>query len=258
MPQWERRLTRVSHPARRLEHELRYRLVAPLVARAELWVDLGCGTGIGAATALAGALPPGVLLVDVDEDALAEARNELPGADALAADLASVEGTGVVREAIGEASAVVTCFGTLAHLSDFTACVELLAGLAERCAVVLSVPNDAVWAIENPFHPTMWGEGAFDELRRVVPAEHVILEQVPIAASAIVGPGATHAPLASAHVANERVASDFLLAFGPGTDALAPVAGARAVDAAGARQFERQRDSELALLAARVAELEAR
>ena len=54
--------------------------------------------------------------------------------------------------------------------------------------VVLSVPNDAFWAMENPFHQTMWGEGAFEELRRLLPDDHVAAAQVPINGSCITSP----------------------------------------------------------------------
>ena len=37
--------------------------------------------------------------------------------------------------------------------------------------MALSVPNDAFWSIQNPFHHTMWGEGAFEELRRLLPED---------------------------------------------------------------------------------------
>jgi hypothetical protein len=135
-------------------------------------------------------------------------------------------------------------------------CVELLTGLHERCSVVLSVPNDAFWAAENPMHLTIWGEGAFDELRRLVPAEHTVLEQVPIAGSAIAPTHDLQLALEDAAVPSGRVPSSYLLAFGARVDRLAPVAATRVVDADAQRRHERERDGELAILAARVAELE--
>jgi SAM-dependent methyltransferase len=256
MSQWRCRLNRESSPAHRLEHELRYALVAQLVSESELWVDLGCGTGVAAAAGLDGRLPERAILVDVDEDALAEAGGELPGAEALRADLGSAEGVAAVRDALGDAQAIVTCFQTLAHLEDFVPCVELLVGLGERCSVVLSVPNDAFWPVANPFHLTMWGEGAVDELRRLLPHDHFVLEQVPLAASAIVGAGEVELALGSARVTAKRVPSDFVLAFGTRAGELAPVAATRLIDSTAQRRYERKRDSELAVLAARVAELE--
>src|SRR5436190_1252429 len=52
--------------------------------------------------------------------------------------------------------------------------------------VVLSVPNDAFWAIQNPHHQTMWSEGAFEELRRLLPESAVVMRQVALAGSAVV------------------------------------------------------------------------
>jgi hypothetical protein len=256
MPQWERRLMQQSSPAWRLEHELRYALVAPLVREIELWVDLGCGTAVAAANALGSQRRARTLLVDVDEEVLEEARRALPDAQTLCTDLGHAEGAAAVREAVGEDEAVVTCFETLAHLENFVPCVELLLSLGERSTVVISVPNDAFWSIDNPFHRTMWGEGAFEELRTLVPEERVVLEQVPLAASAIVRAGGAELPLEPAQVADKRVPSHFLVAFGPRAEALAPLAATRTIDADEERRLERQRDSELALLAARVADLE--
>src|ERR1700712_1920282 len=99
MPTWEARVSRGTAPAERVDGELRYALVAPLVRDAALWVDLGCGTAVTAAAALAGApLRARALLVDQAPDALDEARRELPVADstALEADLATAAGADAV------------------------------------------------------------------------------------------------------------------------------------------------------------------
>src|SRR5512132_2602268 len=176
MSEWEERVTSGSNPARRLEHELRYRLVAALVGEAPLWVDLGCGTGVAAADGLGSDIRARAVLVDNSAEALEQAARELTALDAttLHADLGTPEGVAAVREILaGEQDAVVTCFETLAHLEDFVPCVDLLIEIGAVHTVVLSVPNDAFWSIENPFHPTSWGEGAFEELRRLLPGEHV-------------------------------------------------------------------------------------
>ena len=81
---------------------------------------------------------------------------------------------------------MVTCFETLEHLESFVPLVELLIELGARgYTVVLSVPNDAFWSIENPHHRTMWGEGAVRGAARLLPGDHVALEQVALAGSAI-------------------------------------------------------------------------
>ena len=116
---------------------------------------------------------------------------------------------------------------------------------------MLSVPNDAFWPIESPWHKTMWGEGAFEELRRLLPAEHVVAQQVPLQGSAIVPDG--HAARSSRP------------AFAPRDDAVAvalprrvraalPASSAarsgasRQADLAAQRRWERQREANLALL----------
>jgi hypothetical protein len=259
MPYTHERVMRDTAPDRRIEHQLRYALVAPLIREAALWVDLGSGTGVGAADALGGELPERALLVDVSEAALADAERELKGAQTLAADLGTAEGTAAVRTAVAEdgGDRVATCFETLSHLETFVPAVELLLELGDRgFTVVLSVPNDAFWSIENPFHKTMWGEGSFEELRRLLPGEHVVLEQVPLTGSAIASRGEASLPLADVAIEETRVPSHFLLAFGPRARVLAPVALVTMTDAEESRRWERERASDLAFLEARVRELE--
>src|SRR5688572_19179468 len=114
MPDWYERITQETPPDILAEHDLRYALVASLIAESALWCDLGCGNGIGAATALAGRRPGGrVVLVDSDAEAIATARGELGVADAvlLTADLASPDGLAHVREHIADDDGtVITCF----------------------------------------------------------------------------------------------------------------------------------------------------
>jgi hypothetical protein len=259
MSEWEQRVTTDASPARRIEHELRYALVAPLVHEAPLWIDLGCGTGVAAADGLGSSSPRRAVLVDASTEVLEQAARELSatGATTVQADLGTAEGARAVRDAIGQdRGGVITCFETLAHLENFVPCVDLLVELGSEHTVVLSVPNDAYWSIENPFHRTMWGEGAFEELRSLVPGDHVQLEQVPLSGSAIAPPGAAELELAPARLEGERVPSHFLLAFGPRAELLAPLATTRMADAAEERRWERERTSELAFMAARLRELE--
>src|SRR5439155_7658933 len=103
MPDWQERVTRESEPAIRAEHELRYGLAAPLIRGAALWCDLGCGSGAPAARAVDRDEPPAqVVLVDVAEDALEQARRELGAgsAVAIAADLAADDDVQRVRAAL--------------------------------------------------------------------------------------------------------------------------------------------------------------
>ncbi len=67
MSDWQERITRETAPAIRAEHELRYRLAAPLIAASVGWADLGCGNGLAAAAVLGSERPAHVVLVDIAE-----------------------------------------------------------------------------------------------------------------------------------------------------------------------------------------------
>ena len=254
MPDWEERITRDTEPALRAEHELRYELAAPLVAESELWVDLGCGNGVAGQRALAAGSPRGALLVDVAEDALERARTTLEIGEiaTVAADLATEDGVASVRAAIlervGDGARSLTCFETIEHLETFVPLVVLLAELGEQhgFTVVLSVPNDAFWALENPYHRTMWGEGSFEELRRLLPADAVVLRQVELRGSALVA----HEDERDVRVAvsPDGVPTHFIAAFGPGAERLAPGARVTQADLDDQRRWERQREADLGYL----------
>jgi hypothetical protein len=96
---------------------------------------------------------------------------------------------------------VVTCFEVIEHLETFVPLVEMLESL-KGAAVIMSVPNDAFWATENPHHRTMWGEGAFAELQSLLPEGHTVAPQVQLNGSAIAQDG------------DERVPTHFLASWG--------------------------------------------
>jgi SAM-dependent methyltransferase len=267
MPTWEARVSRATAPADRVDAELRYAYAAPLLRDAALWVDLGCGTGVAAGAALAGGAVAPAVLVDRSAEALAEARREC-GAEVVAAieaDLETAEGIGAVRAAIaaargdGDGPTVVTCFDVLHQLADFTLLVELLLGLAaEGTTVVLSVPDDAAGALDDPHRASAWSAGAAEELRRLLPDGAVVARQVPVRAAAIVADGAAgeSAALGTVAIAAEQPATHHLLAFGSDAARLAPVSRARAAALDDERADARRRESDLAYLEARVAQLE--
>lgn len=252
MPDWQERITRETAPAIRIEHELRYAAAAPVVHASAAWGDLGCGTGLGAAGGLGTTYEGTALLVDVDAGAVAEAQRTIAARELvpLTADLADAGQLAGVRErllaAAPDGRRCVTCFETIEHLSTFAPLVELLAGLAaeDDCSVVLSVPNDAFWAIESPHHRTTWGEGAIAELRSLLPADHLLLHQVALQGSALVPAGEETRETTSVAL-GEGVPTHFLLAFGPRAELLA--AGPRVVqsDLEEQRRWERQRESDL-------------
>jgi SAM-dependent methyltransferase len=252
---WQERITCETAPAIRVEHDLRYRAAAPLIVSSGAWADLGCGNGIAAAAALGNARPNSALLVDLDAAAVQQAVRELslPKAEQMTADLSDPRDLERVGERLARLGrgVVVTCFEVVEHLSSFVPLLEWSAKVASEheATFVLSVPNDAFWSIQNPHHQTTWSDGAFEELRRLLPGEHVLLRQVALAGSALLPwDGAReHRELDVAVGGDGTVVTHFIAAFGPKREQM--WRGARAVqtDVLAQRSWERQRDSDVAL-----------
>ncbi len=263
MPDWQQRITRETAPAIRVEHELRYAAAAPLVHASAAWCDLGCGNGLAAAAGLGRPYAGTALLVDADESAVEQARTTIPAQqlEPLVADLADASALERVRAQLLAAAPddrrCVTCFETIEHLATFAPLVRLLVELAEQAdtSVVASVPNDAFWALENPHHATTWGEGAVEELRSLLPTDHVLVQQLALQGSALARPGTETEEVASVCVA-DGVPTHFLLAFGPDAAMLATAPRIAQTDLGEQRRWERQRESDLAYFEARVRELE--
>jgi hypothetical protein len=134
------------------------------------------------------------------------------------------------------------------HLASFAPLVQMLRELSERhgFTVLLSVPNDAFWSIENPHHQTVWGEGAFEELRRLLPAGHVVLRQLALQGSAVVRAGGDpELQPVQGELEPGGVPSHMLAAFGPRADGLATGAAVAQVDLEEQRRWERQREADL-------------
>jgi hypothetical protein len=248
MADWEERVTSGSQPTLRLEHTVRYAAAEPIVSAGETWCDLGCGTAAGSAGPL-GAFGGRAVLVDVAEDAVAEACRRFPHAETegLVADLASAEGIALVRSALaGTSNGCVTCFEVIEHLSLFAPVVELLVDLTAQAGytVALSVPNDGFWSMENPFHLSRWSEGAFAELTSVLPADHVVAYQTQLAGSAVLRGPSTVALETEMRPTN--VPTHFIVAFGPRASLLAAPAAIVASDLDAQRAWERQREADLA------------
>jgi SAM-dependent methyltransferase len=255
---WQERITRDTSPAIRVEHRVRYAMAAPVVAEASVWADLGCGNGIAAGEALGGRIPERVLLVDNSEDALAQARRELEAKQlsTLQADLASSDDLARIERRLvsdGVRDGCVTAFEVVEHLTDFVPLIELLVELAERDGVtsVLSVPNDAFWSVENPFHVTKWGDGAFEELRRVLPPDHVVARQYALHGTVgVVENENSERRTVTVEPASLPVPTHFLVAFGPAASRLGGAAAVAGADLVEQRRWERQRESDLAHLQA--------
>ncbi|HYM45715.1 MAG TPA: class I SAM-dependent methyltransferase [Solirubrobacteraceae bacterium] len=255
MSYWQERITRETAPSIRAEHELRYRIAAPLILAAGPWVDLGCGNGVAAAIALGDARPAHAVLVDIEAQAVALAARELgmPEAVQLDGDLTDPGDLQRIGEALldFEGDPVVTCFEVVEHLSTFVPLLEWAGTLArERGATfVISVPNDAFWSIQNPHHLTAWSEGAFEELRRLLPSEHTLFRQVAITGSALAG--WDDEPVEHEFTirvgAEGTVATHFIAAVGPRHRDLWRGALAVQTDMLEERRWERQRESNVAL-----------
>jgi SAM-dependent methyltransferase len=248
MHDWEERLTAASQPELQLEHAVRYQAAAPIALAGEVWCDLGCGTGVAAARALAGFAGKAVL-VDVSAKAVADAAAQVnaPTVAEVVADLSTPEGLAAVRAALLPAEdGCFTCFEVVEHLPTFVPLVELLVAFARDHGFtsVLSVPNDAFWTIENPYHLSRWGEGAFAELVSVLPDDHVIAHQTALSGSCITRTGGR--VTVEAEVARERVPTQFLVAFGPRAHALGSPAALAVSDLDAHRTWERQREADLA------------
>jgi Methyltransferase domain len=270
MTDWQERITAGTDPSVRAEHTLRYAVAGPIVRAAATWCDLGCGTGLAASWATDGPFGGRLVLVDVDEASVVQAAAHLGAAETtpLAVDLDDAAGRAAVRAAVldGSAPRAITCFEVLEHVRDLPAVIELLAELAteHETTVVLSVPNDAFWAIENPFHETTWSTAAFDELRALLPDGHVFAEQLPLRGSRIRVAGAAEpegagaGPGAGAVLPHEgAVASHLIAVFGPAVARLQGAATIFEADQRGERRWTRQRESDLAYLEAELVSLRA-
>jgi hypothetical protein len=265
MPDWQERITRETKATIRAEHELRYAAAAPIVHASAAWADLGCGTGLGAAAGLGATYEGCALLVDADPAAAEEAaavvaaREQRP----MTGDLTSPEELARIRAALLEAAPegqrAITCFEVIEHLSTFVPLLEWLVALAreERTTAVLSVPNDAFWAVENPYHETVWSEGAVAELRSLLPPEHVLAHQVALHGSALARGPERVEDVATVAIAG-GVPTHFLIAFGPDAGALAAAPRVVQTDLDDQRRWERQRESDAAFHVAAAAEAQTR
>lgn len=282
MSDWQERITRETAPAVRVEHELRYRIASPLIASATVWADLGCGNGLAAAAALEGARPGRAVLVDLDAEAASLARSTLQLSDAamLAGDLCDQSFLRRVGEALRapggdrahgepresdraggdpvESDRVVTCFEVVEHLPSFVPLLRWAAQLAREglATFVVSVPNDAFWSIQNPYHETAWGEGAFEELSRLLPEERTLLRQVGLTGSAVIdwAAPATSCQLTVGAGGPAAVATHFIAAFGHRHAEVLRCARAVQADQLGQRRWERERESNLAIAERVIAE----
>jgi hypothetical protein len=257
-PDWEERISHDTNPAIRIEHEARYRMAMPVVREAPVWCDLGCGNGIAAAAALGGPFVGRAVLVDVAEDALRRAEREIDAGRTvtLAADLNDETDLRRIRDTLlaeDAAGGCITCFEVLEHLRNFVPLVEILVDLVEHQSftVALSVPNDAFWSITNPFHHTMWGEGAFEELRRLLPESHVVSQQFALHGSVVRVDGEHLSSQAiDVELPTDGMPTHLLVGIGPAASRMAGTGAVSQADLVEERRWQRQRESDLAFLQA--------
>jgi hypothetical protein len=225
---------RDTNPAARVERDARRDIAAGLAGHGA-WIDLRATAGPAA-----GDEPP-------------------DGATALTGDFESPEELEAVRDAAGE-GALVTVFDTIEHLASFVGLIRLLTELSEDhgATVVLAVPNDAVADDGATARPGSWGEGAFAELRSVLPPGHVVWHQMALRGTAVVPAGHEGLYEGAVAVTDDGAPMAFLAAFGPRVERLAPAVGIVQVDVGAERTARMAADAELAYLRARVAALEAR
>jgi hypothetical protein len=183
---------------------------------------------------------------------------ELAGDDSVL-DLAALVGrpprASTLLEALRDEEdvAIVACVGVLEHLVDFVEVVEALVALcAERDAtVVLAVPNNTIGTGRPADRASVWSEGAVDELRGLLPGDHVVFHETALRGAALVPEGAS----AQLSIAIEVDASSsapvgFVLAFGPRAARLSPAVDVGAADVSAERAYERAQRAELEVLRA--------
>ncbi len=222
---------RDTDPAARVERDARRHVASGLSGRGA-WVDLRAEDGPAA-----GDPPP-------------------EGATPLTSSFADDDDLAAVRDAAGHGG-LVTVFDTLEHLPSFAALVQLLVTVAEEqeATVVVGVPNDAVGPVDLAARRTTWDEGAFAELRSMLPTDHAVWHQLALRGTAVVPAGHEGLHEGAVALTDDGAPVAFLAAFGPLAGELAPAVGVVQAEVAAERAARRAADAELAVLRARVAAL---
>ena len=148
-------------------------------------------------------------------------------------------------------------FDTLEHLPSFAALVELLVTVAEEqeATVVLERPQRRGRPRRPAARRTTWDEGAFAELRSMLPTDHAVWHQLALRGTAVVPAGHEGLHEGAVALTDDGAPVAFLAAFGPLAGELAPAVGVVQAEVAAERAARRAADAELAVLRARVAAL---
>ncbi|MEI8238700.1 MAG: class I SAM-dependent methyltransferase [Actinomycetota bacterium] len=126
------------------EHVVRYQLASQLAAGRRV-LDAGCGVGWGTAMMLAHGAASATGL-DLDDDAVANARRRTPTATFVQGDLADLPWAAGTFD-------LVVCFEALEHVEPQQQVLdELVRVLAPDGILMVSSPNPKVYPAGNPFH----------------------------------------------------------------------------------------------------------
>jgi SAM-dependent methyltransferase len=164
------------------EHVIRYALAARMCAGQEV-LDAGCGVGWGTRLLLdSGAA--GVSSIDIDLEAVEDARRRAPEAEIRQGDLAELPWPDQTFD-------LVVCFEALEHVHQQDQVLDELARVLRPAGILMvSSPNPRVYPAGNPFHVH---ELTPEELQAAVQSRltHVsLLHQHEQMASVLVPPGA--------------------------------------------------------------------
>jgi SAM-dependent methyltransferase len=126
------------------EHQVRYQFAAQ-VAEGRTVLDAGCGVGWGLSVLL-GRGAAKVTGIDLSSEAVAEARQRVPGVLVIQGDLSSLP------LEVGRFG-LVTCFEVLEHIEEYGAVLDAMSGALEPDGILMvSSPNPGVYPKGNPFH----------------------------------------------------------------------------------------------------------
>ena len=162
-----------------------------------------------------------------------------------------------LREAVAAAGSrpMVTAFGVLETLDDHVALVETLVALVEggEATAIFDVPDHGTDA-EPPSGKPVFTAGSVEELRSILPSDHVVLHEVPLRGAAIIAADAGSedrtVTITLAPGAPQRV----LLAFGPSASSLSTVAAATQFDPKSELARRRGLEADAALVTTLLAE----
>jgi len=138
------------------EHRQRYEFAAGLLAGRRV-LDLCCGSGYG--TAILAGSAESVVGVDHDLATIETAQATVAaGSDAPNVHFEAADALAYLATPLAERFDAIVCFEGLEHLSDLPSTLARLREHGERgIRLLLSVPNDKLSNVENPFHLTTFG-----------------------------------------------------------------------------------------------------